>query len=283
MELIIMIGRWAVQTLWASVLVAAAAGSVYAQQPTNTEAQPATATDSQKQAREILMRMAQFLAKAPAFNVSLTSSYDAVQESGQKIEFGERRKVVLSRPDRLRIEAERSDGSRTDVVFTGKEIVLVDLTNKVYATEPQPGGLDESIVHFVSDLGMRFPLAVLLMSRLPEELEKRVRSIDYVEKTNLYGTPSHHLAARTDTVDFQIWVADGAQPVPLRAVVTYRNDPGQPAFRAMFIDWNFAPAITDATFTPQIPDGAKKIAFAAQLAAASRATRKPGSNNGAKK
>jgi len=133
------------------------------------------------------------------------------------------RKVMLSRPDRLRIEGERSDGARTLTVFTGKEIVLIDEASNVYATAPQPGGVDDTIVHFVKDLGMRLPLAVLLVSQLPAELKDRVRSVDYVEKTNIHGSTSHHLAARTDTVDFQVWVADGDTPLPQRVVITYKK------------------------------------------------------------
>jgi hypothetical protein len=255
--------------------LAAASAQLNAQAPaTPGSTAQAGAVDTQALARDILMRMARFIAQSPHFSVMLNTTYDAVQQSGQKIEFAERRKVTLSRPGRLWVDIERSDGARASAVFTGKDIVLVDATNRVYATEPQPGDIDESIVHFISDLGIRLPLAVLLMSRLPEEFEKRMRAIDYVEKTNLLGTPAHHLAGRTDAVDFQIWVADGAQPVPLRVVITYRNEPGQPEFRAGFTDWNFSPLITDVTFAPRIPAGAQKIAFATQLAAAAEAAHK---------
>jgi hypothetical protein len=228
------------------------------------------APDTRTQAWNILMRMAQYLGSAKAFSVSVLSSYDAVQASGQKIEFGERRKIFLGRPDHLRVETERSDGARGGVVFTGSEILLVDITNKVYASAPQPKGLDDAIVHFVADLGLRFPLAVLLMQRLPTEFEKRVREIDFVEKTNLLGTPSFHLAARGDTVDMQLWISDGPQPVPLRIVLTYKRQPGQPEFRAQFVDWNMSPVFTETTFKPQIPPDAHKIQFAAQIEAAKR-------------
>jgi len=216
------------------------------------------------------MRMAATLGAAENFSVSVRAGYDVVQKSGQKIEFNEQRKVTLARPDRLRIEGERSDGAKTLVVFNGKEITLVDAAGNAYATAPQPGNIDDSVVHFVRDLGMRLPLSMLLMSRLPAELEARVKSIDYVEKTSIFGAPSHHLAARGDGVDFQIWVADGDKPLPLRVVITYRKSPGQPQFRAQFADWNLAPAVSDATFAAQIPAGAQKVAFAGRLPRASR-------------
>jgi len=225
----------------------------------------AAATESQQQAQTILMRMAEFLAGTSRFSVTMDTNYDAVQESGQKIEFGHIRKVTLDRPTRMRIEDERSDGAKTLTVFSGKEITLIDTESNVYATAPQTGGTDETIVHFVRDLHMRLPLAVLLTSKLPKELKNRVKSIDYVEKTSIGGAPSDHLAARTDTVDFQVWVAQGDKPLLQRVVLTYKNAPGQPEFRAQFSDWNLAPAIADATFTVKPPDGALKIAFANEL------------------
>jgi hypothetical protein len=228
------------------------------------------------------MRMADFLGGAQRFSVGVRAGYDAVQQSGQKIEFGEMRKVTLSRPDQLRVEGERSNGAKTLTVFNGKEIVLIDAASNVYATAPQPGGVDATIVHFVRDLGMRLPLAVLLVSQLPAELKARVRSVDYVERTNIHGSTSHHLAARTDEVDFQVWVADGDAPLPQRVVITYKKAKGEPQFRAQFSDWNLAPAIDDSTFLAKPPDGAQKVAFAAQLPRISPTARKPAADKGAK-
>jgi hypothetical protein len=271
-------GGWTAGT----AMLMLAAGLAIAQQPAPAKKAPPV-TESQAQARAILTRMAEYLAGTQAFSVSMRAGYDAVQKSGQKIEFSEMRKLTLSRPDRLRVEGEDSDGDKTLTVFTGKEIVLVNSTDNAYAIAPQPAGLDNAIVHFVRDLGLRMPLAMMLVSQLPAELKARVRSVDYVEKTSLYGAPAHHLAARTDTVDFQVWVADGDKPLPQRVVITYKKDKGQPQFRALLSDWNLAPAVTDATFAAKPPAGATKIAFATQLPPkAAPAARKPAAEKGAK-
>jgi len=275
--------RVTASALRVSALVLAVAGQAYAQPVDPAKKAPAApqAMELQTQARAILMRMAQFLSGAQSFSVNIRDGYDVVQKSGQKIEFGDKRKIILSRPDRLRAEGERSDGSKTQVVFNGKEIVLVDATRNVYATAPQPGGVDDTIVYFVKDLGIRFPLARLLGSRLPAQFESRVRSVDYVEKTSIDGVPCHHLAARSDTVDFQVCVADGDKPLPQRLVITYKKAAGQPQFWAHFSDWDMAPAINDSTFLLQV-DGLRKIAFAAQLPRTSPAARKASADKGAK-
>ena len=267
-----------------TVALVLATGLAYSQQAAPVKKVPAAMaiSESQIQANAILMRMADFLSGAQAFSVSVQGGYDAIQADGQKIEFGDTRRVTLSRPDRLRVEGQRSDGAKALTVFNGKEIVLIDETSNIYATAPQPGGLDDTIVHFVRDLGMRLPLAILLVSQLPAELKGRVRSIDYVEKTSIYGAPAHHLAARTDTVDFQVWVADGDKPLPQRVVITYKKARGEPQFRAQFADWNLAPAIADTTFQAEPPNGAQKVAFVSQLARVTPGGRKPIANKGAK-
>jgi hypothetical protein len=110
-----------------------------------------------------------------------------------------------------------------------------------------------------------------------------VRSVDYVERTTIDGAPSHHLAARTDMVDFQVWVADGDRPLPQRVVITNKQAKGEPQFWAQFSDWNLAPALDDSTFLAKPPDGAQKVAFAAQLPRLSPAARKPSANKGDKR
>ncbi len=246
---------------WAAGLTLVAAFGAHAQ----TAPGKAPAASGQARATEILLSMADYLAGAQRFGVSVRSSRDQVQQSGEKIEFSELRRVVLDRPDRLRVESERSDGTRLRTVFTGKEIVVVDAARKVYASAPQPGGVDASVDFLVRDLGMRLPLAALLLTRLPAEVQAGLRNVRYVEKTTIHGAPAHHLAGRGAAADVQVWVADGERPLPLRIVVTYRRAPGQPQLRAQFEDWTLAPAVDDMTFAPQLPEAAQKVAFAAQL------------------
>ena len=53
---------------------------------------------------------------------------------------------------------------------------------------------------------MRMPLGMLLSTRVATELPAMVTEIDYVESTDFLGVPTHHVAGRTDSVDFQLWI-----------------------------------------------------------------------------
>jgi hypothetical protein len=231
-------------------------------------AAPATASPTAGtpgEAKAILMRMADFMAKTQSFSVDMRSSYDSYEKSGQKIEFNQMRKITMVRPDRLRVEVEESNGDKNLVVFDGKQISVSSPNKNVYAQTPKTGTIDDAIVYFVRDLGMKLPLAVLLVTTAPKELEQRTRKLDYVEMTSIFGVPAHHLAGRTDSVDYQVWVADGDKPLPLRVVLTYREEKGQPQFQAQFSNWNLAPEAPASMFAFTPPPGAQQIAFLAQL------------------
>lgn len=252
----------------------AAAFAGCAEQRTAARAEPLAARSPAPQVvaepREptaILMRMATFLANTPRFNVTLHDKFDVLQESGQMIEFGETRQITVSRPNGLRVELEQSDGEKHVVLYDGKVITAFTPTLSVYAQAVAPGGIDAAVTYFLRDLHMRLPLAALLLSRFPQEIRGRTEEIAYVEHTQVQGMPAHHLAGRTETVDYQLWIAEGARPLPLRAVLTYKNAAGHPQFRADFVNWNLSPEIRNDRFVFTPPQGARKIAFVAQVPA----------------
>lgn len=227
-------------------------------------------------AQELLAKALTYISQQERFSVVLHANYDSYQRSGQKLEFGETRKVTLIRPDRLRVEIEESNGVDQVILFDGSNLTLVTPQKGVYAQLPEPGTVDQAIVFFVRDLGMRLPLAALLLTTAPDELTQRTRSIDYVERTNILGKPAHHLAGRTESVDYQIWVADGEQPLLMRVVLTYLMEPGQPQYRASFSDWNLAPEVRDSMFAFSAPPDARRIAFLAELRHATHAAEPSG-------
>lgn len=234
---------------------------------TPVRAKEANAADPEieEKAMSTLLRMAEFLAKAQRFSATVDIGFDVVQDSGQKIEFGETRKIVIRRPDHARIDTTKRDGTVSGFVFDGKEIAAFNVQDKVYATVAKPGTLDEAMDYFINDLEMRLPLAKLLASDLPKFLQKRVREADYVEEATIAGVACDHIALREPRADIQIWIAKGKQPLPRRVVITYTLAEGQPQFWAQFTEWNLSPEVPDPLFTFTPPTGAAKIAFTRQL------------------
>jgi hypothetical protein len=242
------------------------------------EKPPVAATSPESQdAKALLMRMADLLAGTKAFSVTITANYDVVQDNGEKIEFGEVRQVLVDRPDRLRIQSEFSNGEKLTIYFDGKELIVSSPKENVFAKLERKGSVDDMLRYVVLDLQTPIPLAMLLAQSIKEELEKRITEIDSVELTNIVGKPADHLAVRTEDVDFQIWLAQGEQPLPLRVVITYKKEVGQPQYRANLSDWNLAPKIDDAALAFSPPAGAEAVPFMVTMPAKVAAKKTGGS------
>jgi hypothetical protein len=214
-------------------------------------------------ARALLLGMANFIAQAPGLSVTIRSGYDAIQADGQRIEFGERRKIIMQRPDKLRVEVERSDGERGGVVFDGRWITAFNARENVYARVEKVASLDEALVYMVRDLRATVPLARLLTTGFPVYVDKRATEVALVEEFTLFDVPTSHLAVRTPEVDLQLWITTGPEPLPRRVVITYKNAPGQPQFRADLYDWKIPPRIDAKSFTFVPPAGAEQVMYLA--------------------
>jgi hypothetical protein len=249
-------------TRWIALLVvvfSAAASRALAEAAAPEVAEPAS--EIEPEAMELLMRSAAFIAKAQQLHFVTEVTYDVRQESGQLLEFGARRATSVRRPDRVRVEVQSRDGNQTLFLFDGKKVTLLDRDENVYATAERPGSIDDVLDFTLKELETPVPLAEMLYTRFPDLIREKVHSIYTVGEETLDGTRCQHLAARGDEVDAQFWIALGGEPVPRRVVLSYKQEEGQPQFRAQIADWSFASTGQDASFEFQPPEGAEAVPF----------------------
>jgi hypothetical protein len=239
-------------------------GSIAAQE---ASAPTPAGTESQREAAALLKSMADYLAGMDYFRCTTTNRYETVQSNGEKVEFGETRYIFLARPNRLRVEEESSDLGSDLILFDGRQITVVSAGFNVYAQAPQPRSLEDALVYFVRDLRMRAPLALLLSTHVRTDLLDLAKNVEYVERTKVGRKGAHHVAAQSESVDFEFWIADGKKPLPLRVVITYKTAPGQPKFWSDISNWQTNKELADSRFELELPEGARKIPFAVQLSA----------------
>lgn len=213
------------------------------------------------EALEAFKGMADYLGAAKSFAYETESSYDVVQQSGITVEFGDSRKIVVSRPDRLWMESSRRDGVNGSVIFDGQNIWAFIPDENVYATAEQPGDLDAAIEFAISELNLKAPLSELISTNLYDEAVSELTGALYLGESVVAGVDCEHLLMSNDYADFQMWIASGGQPVLKRIVITYREEPGQPQFRAQFKNWQIPARDTKGKFEFRPPADAKRIRF----------------------
>jgi hypothetical protein len=86
-----------------------------------------------------------------------------------------------------------------------------------------------------------------------------VKVARYIGLEPIGNVQAHHLAMRKKDVDFQLWIQDGPQAVPLRYVIVSKDMPSQPEYTLEMRAWDVNPTIADGEFKLDVPQGAKRV------------------------
>jgi hypothetical protein len=246
----------------------AAAPGVSAQNRPATPAAPATtpAPAIGEQADHVLKEVGAYIGSAQQFTFHADITFDHVLPSGQKLQFSAAEEVVLQRPGRLYVEWNGDLGAR-QFWYDGKSVTLYDPAMPFYASETAPPELDAMLDQLVPKLGFAPPLSDFLYRDPYKSVRGNIQYGIDLGQNDVNGRTCRTFAFVEKDIDWQIWIENGPQPTPCALVITYKTQPSQPQFSAVFSNWDFAPRIAEAVFTPQLPPGAEKIPFAIVSAA----------------
>lgn len=218
-----------------------------------------------EEALAALTRMSEFLTSRPAVQVSAEVHYDAVQPSGQKIEFGSVRRLTLQPPGRARFEVTHWDGARELIVFGFGRLSAAAPDYGVYASVEYDGEIATALDYIADEYAMVTPLSELFRSDLPEEVRQRMDSARHLGTVIIDGFACDHLVFGSDEVGFQLFVRQGDEPVPHRLVVDYLHARGAPQFRAQLRAWEWPAELSPSLFQLAPPPGAERVGFSELL------------------
>lgn len=207
-----------------------------------------------------LRRMSAYLGGLRSFRVDTTTVDEMVTTDGQKIQSLKETKVALQRPGKLMAER-RGPAGHAILRYDGKQISVHSPELQAYAVEPAPADL-ESAIDFAHDrLQIDAPAGDLLLPDTYHALIDGVTVGRYIGREPIAGGYAHHLAMTEKDVDWEIWIKDGPDPVPLRYVITTKDLPGQPRFTAELHDWKPNAQISEEQFTFKPPADARRMTF----------------------
>jgi len=211
-------------------------------------------------ATQILRRMTDYLGSLQQFSLDTQNTFESVFESGQKIQFDVSASVVVQRPNKLRAER-KGDLINQVVYYDGKTLTIYNPADNYYAVAAAPDNIEDTL-HFARDaLDIVPPSGDLIYRNAFDLLTAQLASGVVVGKSMIGGVRCDHLAFSGPVVDWQIWIADGDQPLPRKYVIVTKADPAQPEYMVWMSNWNVAPNLNDALFHFTPPQGAKKTDF----------------------
>ena len=172
---------------------------------------------------QMLKEMTEYLRNLQAFRVQAFSVDEVVTEAGTKLQLPTSSVITVARPNRVASE-QLDDKNGLSFFYDGKSMALYCRADRTYAVAAAPPTLDATIDLIRKDYGIEAPGADLLYSRPYDVLMEQVKSGELVGHELLGGKMTRHLAFQGDEVDWQIWIAEGAEPLPAPVRHHEQND-----------------------------------------------------------
>jgi len=97
------------------------------------------------------------------------------------------------------------------------------------------------------------------MSNVYGELMADVTDVKDLGSGVIDGVECDYLAFRSELVDWQIWIAQGANPYPCRYVITSNDIPHSPQYSIQIRDWKTGSAVASDDFVFKNSTKAKKV------------------------
>jgi hypothetical protein len=138
------------------------------------------------------------------------------------------------------------------MVYDGKTLSILGKSLGRYAQIDVPGTVEALIDHLRTRGGVQAPGADLLLANVNDALMEGVVDVKDLGSGIIGGVECDHLAFRTESVDWQIWITMGESPRPCRYVVTSKLLALAPEYRVDIRDWQSGTAVAadDFSFDP---------------------------------
>jgi hypothetical protein len=203
-------------------------------------------------AERALRKMTDYLASLQSFRVESSAKDEVVLKSGQKIDLLSQSRTSVQRPNKLHSE---QIGAKGGLAFTydGKSMTLECTANGTYATKPAPANIDGAIDQARKEFQIEAPGADLLYSKPYDILTEQVISGELIGHETVDGTAVTHLAFQGEEVDWQIWIKDGNEPLPVWFSIVTKTMAAKPEFEVHLSRWETKAALPASTFAFKAP------------------------------
>lgn len=209
-------------------------------------------------AAQILKAMSDYVAGQKTISLTFESDVEVVTPEVEKIQFASSGKMLLSRPDKLRVT--RTGGyADVEIVFDGKTISALGKNINAFTQMEAAGSIDQLIGKLRDMNIVSAPGADFLGTHVFEDLMDGAIVAKHIGLGVIDGVECEHLAFRTRDVDWQIWIEAGSRPIPRKYVITSKAVGAAPQYTLRIKDWKTDGSVAADAFVFTSPPNAKKV------------------------
>ena len=249
--------RWKLG-LAAAVLIGSPAYAQNAPQP-GTARTAATTIDPV--AIQALRSMGNYLKTLNTFELRSKATIETnMEDTDLKVSLGLENVYRVQRPNAFFIEV-RSDRQFRQFFYDGRKFTVSVPRQGFYSAVDAPPTIGDLIDAIYDDYGIVLPLSDIFYWADAGAPTDDVRSAIRVGYAKIGGVDTDQFVFRGDTLDFQLWIARGSRPLPMKIAIINREDPVHPSYSAE-LTWTTNVPFPASTFAFKPPSGASSIQMA---------------------
>lgn len=211
------------------------------------------------EAIDALRKMGAYLQTLQRYEVAVDMVSETVLADGQKLQRSADLNFLIQRPNRMKV-ALSSPRTEQEGYYDGKTFTWYNPEKRYYASMDAPDTLKGLVKDLREGYGVDLPEVDLFRWGTDEAPVEGIESAMNAGQDIIGKDLCDHYAFRQGSVDWQIWIAAGERPLPIKVVITDRSDEARPQ-SVKYMTWNLKPSFRDSAFRFVPPKGAAKVAM----------------------
>jgi hypothetical protein len=209
-----------------------------------------------------LSAMSAYLKTLRSFEVQTSTTIEEIaDDNDSKLTISGTGLYRVRRPDAFYVEV-NTETQRRQFWYDGRQFTIFVPTKGYYAQMTAPGTIRETLDQAYLEFGVALPLADIFNwgeNDLPPGELTRARLV--ASDVMVGGAKTDHYAFGSKDLDWQLWIEQGAQPLPRRVIITTITDPAKPSYSAD-LTWKASTTFPAETFAFRPPPSSKAITLA---------------------
>ncbi|MHA4842927.1 DUF2092 domain-containing protein [Flavitalea antarctica] len=212
----------------------------------------------------IIDRMADVIGDLESCSYALTTATDVEvtnhmqTEKSVYIKYFTDYTVYMGGSNKMLINAYGYKGHR-QYMYNGKQFAYYSFDENNYGLIPAPATVIKTFDSLSDNYGIEFPAADFFYPALTDDILAHSDSLRYLGIEKINAKEYFHIIAFNPEEIIQFWINNDAYNLPARFSITYKKQPGNPQYLAIFSEWQINPRFPEAMFEFVPPPGAGRL------------------------
>ncbi len=214
----------------------------------------------------ILDRASETMQSLASCSYTALTTYDTWMDGVGYIKHSSEDKVYFLFPNKMKVNIQGDRGSRS-LFYDGKKFSYYSFNQNRYAELDLSLDIVQTVDSMNRKYGIELPAADFFYPSFTDDILSTGGNLVYLGIARVRNQLCYHIAGNdVNGTVFQFWITQDDFYLPVKMVLTYKEDNGQPQYEAIYSDWEINPSFPANMFDFVAPPAAKKIRMSAELA-----------------